>query len=243
MIYHRIMSAAVEDPPSGRRRTVDVYGVLRDGILRGEFAPGSALKPQTLATSMGVSLSVVRESLQQLMGEGLAERHPNRGFFVPPFSDARWQQIAEARQTIEPVVIRMSIERGDLEWETRVRAAHHRLERTAVHADPRSHRVSDEWSAAHYEFHRALLDGCGNPMLLDTFDRLWMVSQLARQWAGPRDPSRDFVAEHRELERAAIARDADAAAALLERHVALTAAALRDQDATGRREGAESRSR
>ncbi|WP_205314757.1 hypothetical protein [Nonomuraea lactucae] len=50
-----------------------------------------------------------------MVGECLADRLPNRGFAVPPFSDGRWQEIAETRWTIEPVVLRMSIERGDVD--------------------------------------------------------------------------------------------------------------------------------
>lgn len=80
--------------------------------------------PGCLAKEQGVSLAVVREALVRVVGEGLADRLPNRGFAVPAFSDRRWQEIAEARRTVEPVVLRMSIERGDIDWEARVRAAH-----------------------------------------------------------------------------------------------------------------------
>ena len=213
-------------------------------ILRGEFRPGTPLRPQELAASMGVSLSVVREALQRLIGEGLADRHPNRGFSVPAFSDLRWQQIAEARRILEPSMLRMAIARGDLEWETRIRAAHHRLDRTPLWTEKSgsSPTISDVRSTAHYKFHRTLLDGCANPVLLETFDRMWTVSELARRWSGQpstaRDPSQhprqeavlardaDAASEHRKLEEAVLARDADTAAAILDHHLALTAAAF-----------------
>lgn len=66
--------------------------------------------------------------------------------------------------------------------------------------------------------HRTLLEGSGNTLLLETFDRMW----LARRWSADRTPDRDYLAEHRALEEAALARDADAAAALLTRHLTLT---------------------
>ncbi len=62
----------------------------------------------------------------------------NESFAVPAFSDRRWQEIAEARRTIEPVVLRMSIERGDVDWEARVRAAHHRLARAPAYVPEES---------------------------------------------------------------------------------------------------------
>lgn len=120
--------------PAGKQMLSEqVYAGLRDAITRGDFAPGDALKPQDLARQQGVSLAVLREALVRLVGEGLADRLPNRGFAVPAFSDRRWQEITEARRTVEPVVLRMSVERGDVDWEARVRAARHRLARTPVH--------------------------------------------------------------------------------------------------------------
>ncbi|MDO0916642.1 GntR family transcriptional regulator [Streptomyces sp. DT2A-34] len=203
-----------------------VYARLRDAIRRGEYAPGAALKPQDLAKEQGVSLAVVREALVRVVGDGLADRLPNRGFAVPTFSDRRWQEIAEARRTIEPVVLRLSIERGDIDWEARVRAAHHRLARTPVYVPEEGEYFSSAWSEAHRVFHRTLLEGCGNPVLLETFDRMWTASELARRWSVHRTPGRDFVGEHRRLEEAALARDADSAAEVLVQHLTLTAAGL-----------------
>ncbi|MEU6479185.1 GntR family transcriptional regulator [Streptomyces sp. NPDC047017] len=218
---------AQPSPPSGKQMLSEqVYAQLRDAILRGDHAPGDALKPQVLAKEQGVSLAVVREALVRLVGEGFADRLPNRGFAVPAFSDHRWQQIAEARRTIEPVMLRMSIERGDVDWEARVRAAHHRLVRTPVHAPEEGEYYSSAWSEAHRLFHRTLLEGCGNPVLLETFDRMWTASELTRRWSAHRDPDRDGALEHRRLEEAALARDADTAAEVLALHLTQTADVL-----------------
>ncbi|MEV1078285.1 GntR family transcriptional regulator [Streptomyces sp. NPDC050211] len=203
-----------------------VYAYLRDAIMRGDFSPRDALKPQDLAKQQGVSLAVVREALVRLVGEGLADRLPNRGFAVPASSDRRWHEIAEARRTVEPVVLRMSIERGDLDWEARVRAAHHRLARTPPYLPEEGEYYTGVWAEAHRAFHRTLLEGCGNPVLLETCDRLWTVSELARRWSSHRNPDRDGLREHRRLEEAALARDADGAAEMLVQHLTLTAAGL-----------------
>jgi DNA-binding GntR family transcriptional regulator len=212
--------------PGKQMLSEQVYAHLRDAIMRGEHAPGAALKPQDLATQLGVSLAVVREALVRVVGDGIADRLPNRGFAVATYSDRRWQEIAEARQAVEPVVLRMSIERGDVEWEARVRAAHHRLTRTPAYVPEEGEYYSSAWSEAHRVFHRALLEGCGNAALLETTDRLWTAGELARRWSSHRNPERDGIEEHRRLEEAVLARDADTAAALLARHVATTAAVL-----------------
>ncbi|MER6815483.1 GntR family transcriptional regulator [Spirillospora sp. NPDC000708] len=227
------MSQTIHSSASSGKQMLSeqVHARLRDAIMHGEHAAGTALKPQDLAKRQGVSLAVVREALVRLVGEGLAERLPNRGFAVPAVSDRRWQEIAEARRTIEPVMLRMSIERGDVDWEARVRAAHHRLARTPTHVPQEGEYYSDAWAEAHRVFHRTLLEGCGNPVLLETFDRLWTASELARRLSALRAPDRDAVAEHRRLEETALARDADTAAEVLTRHLTLTAAGL-----TGRSE-------
>ena len=212
--------------PKRQMLSEQVHAHLRDAIMRGRYSPGEALKPQDLAEEHGVSLAVVREALVRLVGDGLADRLPNRGFAVPAFSDRRWQEVAEARRTVEPLVLRLSVERGDLDWEARVRATHHRLARTPAFADGEGPYYSGEWAEAHRIFHRTLLEGCGNQVLLDTFDRLWTASELARRWSAHRAPGRDHLAEHALLEETALARDAGAAAAALVRHLTLTAAGL-----------------
>ncbi|KIF68854.1 GntR family transcriptional regulator [Streptomyces sp. AcH 505] len=221
-------------PPAAQGKQMlseQVYVRLRDAIMRGDHAPGAALKPQDLAKEQGVSLAVVREALVRAVGDGLADRLPNRGFAVPAFSDRRWQEIAEARRTIEPVLLRMSVERGDVGWEARVRAAHHRLSRTPVYLPEEGEYYSGAWAEAHRVFHRTLLEGCDNPVLMDTFDRMWTASELARRWSAHRNPGRDGVAEHRRLEQAALAGDADTAVEVLVQHLTQTAAGLTDHAA------------
>jgi DNA-binding GntR family transcriptional regulator len=205
-----------------------LYTSLRADILHGQFAPEQALKPQELADAGRVSLAVARETLLRLVGEGLATRLPNRGFTVPAVDAQRWQQVAEARALTEPAMLRLSIERAGVDWEVRVRAAHHTLARTPF-GDP------DGWSEAHRCFHRALLDGCANPVLLEGFDRLWNASELARRWSGTLLPERASqesraIEEHAALEDAALSRDADRATDLLARHILHTARILNGAD-------------
>jgi DNA-binding GntR family transcriptional regulator len=207
--------------PRSRR----VYEALRGGILHGRYAPGEPLRPQQLADGFGVSLAVVREVLLQLVGEGLADRLLNRGFAVPRVDDDRWQSIAEARALIEPGALRLAVARGDLRWESDVRAAHHTLARTAMYDDAGVH-VTDDWAQAHRTFHRTLLAACANDVVLGTFDRLWDASELARRWSVTADPHRDVAAEHAALEQSVLDRDPDRSAEILTAHLGHTAAVL-----------------
>lgn len=58
------------------------------------------------------------------------------------------------------------------------RAAHHRLVRTPPYVPEEGEYYTGAWSEAHRAFHRTLLEGCGNPALLETFDRLWTAAAL-----------------------------------------------------------------
>ncbi|WP_200862792.1 GntR family transcriptional regulator [Amycolatopsis orientalis] len=214
-----------------------IYDRVRDAIMRGEVEPGQALKPQELAARYEVSLAVVREALVRLVGEGLAERLANRGFAVPTLADRRWQEIIEARRTVEPAMLRLSVARGDLEWETRVRAAGHRLARTPMYVPEEGSYYSAAWAEAHRLFHRTLLDGCGNAVLLESFDRMWTASELARRWTvhpAYRLPVEDVLAQHEGLERAVLSRDPEEAARLLTDHLTATAAVLTGAEKTGK---------
>jgi DNA-binding GntR family transcriptional regulator len=158
---------------------------------------------------------------------------------VPEAGGVRWSVIAEARVAVEPTMLRLSIGRGDLEWETRVRAAHHRLAGTPPYEHDDDPHFSDAWAAAHHEFHRALLEGCGNDVLMDVFEQLWTASELSRRWSAASNPARDYLTEHHRLEQLALSRQREAAAEALVAHLAVTAVlaeAIKPADRT-RRDG------
>ena len=63
-----------------------VYSAVRTAILGGQLRPGQRLKVSDLAAEHGVSLNVVRESLNRLTGEQLARAEPKIGFAVTNLS-------------------------------------------------------------------------------------------------------------------------------------------------------------
>lgn len=168
-------------------------------------------------------MGVVREALTRLQGEGLVNSEPQFGFSVVAVSADNLRHLTEARCAIEPLVLRNSIEHGDVAWESALLAAHHRLDRTPhLEADGPT-RLSDHWVAAHAQFHLALLAGCPNPVLLTTAITLRDSAELYRRLSIPEDATeRNIPAEHRAIMDAALAHDADTAADLLIKHVQRT---------------------
>jgi DNA-binding GntR family transcriptional regulator len=78
---------------------------MRNRILAGTYAPGSALRQDTLASEFGTSKIPVREALVQLQSEGLVDIFPNRGFQVRPLTAAELDEVFSLRLQIEPAAV------------------------------------------------------------------------------------------------------------------------------------------
>jgi len=205
----------------------DVYERLRAAILAGRFHAGEWLRPAEICAEYGVSASVVREALMRLAEQKLAVLSPNRGYHVLTFRDRDVRELVEFRVINETAAFRLSIERGDVEWEGEVLAAHHRL-KTAASGDGVG---SDAWFVAHAALHLALLDACGNDLLLETCRDSLAAGDLYLRWhrresgvePGKTVGGRAVDLEHAAMVDAALARDADRAAQLYRDHLQRTA--------------------
>lgn len=207
---------------------VKAYQELRLAILNRDLTPGERLKPAELATTMGVSLGVVREAMSLLAAKNLVEVHRNRAFHVTTLSMEDLANLTYARIVNEGAALRLAVERGGVTWESEVLAAHHRMASLPMFAPGSDAHINPEWAKAHIAFHRKLIDACGNPILLDICDRLSDAAELYRAWSGARgrEAGRDVAAEHRGLCDAVLAHDADRAVTLFEEHVTRTQSLL-----------------
>lgn len=59
---------------------------LRDQVMSGALRPGQFIRPEAVATSLGVSVTPVREALLLLRGEDVVRLLPRRGFVVAPLT-------------------------------------------------------------------------------------------------------------------------------------------------------------
>lgn len=202
-------------------RSVHVHGEVRRDILGGVLRPGSRLSPLTLAERYGVSLGVVREALTRLGEQGLVLSQPQLGFQVLPLSRADLLDLTSVRLDLEPLALRRSVEQGDVEWRSRLIAAHHVLERTPSHDVDGA--FNEEWPVAHRAFHLQLLAGCGSRRLVEIASTLRDAAEVYRRWSTPLGSEpRDVAGEHRAILEAVEAGDPDLAAERLARHIAHT---------------------
>lgn len=212
-------------PPVERKaktRALDVYNALRDNILAGRLRPGEKLGSAALAQEFGVSLSVVREALTRLAEQGLVVSQPQHGFQVTPISRDDLLDLTAVRLDIEPLALRKSVERGDIEWRSQLVGAHYLLEHTQQF-ETGSTVMTEQWARAHKEFHDQLLSACGSSRLLQIAESLRDAADLYRRWSSPIGAApRDVAGEHRAIFDAVQRGDADVAVLRLSEHIAHT---------------------
>jgi DNA-binding GntR family transcriptional regulator len=213
--------AVPDDEPRASTISETVYGRIRADIMSGALAPGMKLKLDALHERYDVSVNTLRETLSRLAADGFVEAEGQRGFNVVAVSLADLVDITEMRRMLECEAARLSLQHADLEWESRLVAAYHKLStiEERVEADPDAHAAPLE--RYNREFHAALISGCRSRWLLHFHGMMYDQSLRYRMLAFrvkdfPREQSRR---EHREILDAALARDAEKLVSVLGAHI------------------------
>jgi DNA-binding GntR family transcriptional regulator len=222
-----VLALAPEEAPPGSQ-IEGAYRRLRDDIISGTLAPSQRLRIEHLRQSSGFGASALREALSRLVSDGLVECEAQRGYWVSPVSRAELDDITATRKVIEVEALRQSIESGSLEWEGRVVAACHSLERVETSMVEATREVIMGWERANRAFHMALISGCPSRRLLRFTELLYDQSQRYRHRTVLRRsiPRRGLSSEHTEIVEAGLERDAERACALLANHIENTARAV-----------------
>ena len=193
--------------------------MLRSLILSGELRPGTRMRTAELQERFGVSLGTVREAVSQLVSEGWVVAEAHRGFTVSPISVADLEDLTKVRIEIESLCLTWAIQRGDLEWESRIMAARHRLSNTFRAAGGH---VTSDWTSAHDEYHHSLVSACGSPRLLQIRLQLYEKSERYRKLELSLPRNRNPEDEHAKIVDAVLARDVPRATRLMTAHISFT---------------------
>ncbi|MBD1547580.1 GntR family transcriptional regulator [Labrenzia aggregata] len=194
------------------------YRQIRSDIIFGKLAPGQKLRLEKLKDAYGASVSTLREILNRLASEALVVAEGQRGFQVAPVSAANLMEIADLRLLLETHALEQSFASGDMDWEGRVVAAHHRLKALEARMRDDDHSEIRSWKRYDWEFHQVLISACGSELLMeshaDIFDKYLRYQLVALSYRG------DISAqEHRLLLEHALERDAAKASEVLVRHI------------------------
>jgi DNA-binding GntR family transcriptional regulator len=201
--------------PDGMRvtsRADTAYHLVRDRVVTLALPPGSALSEPELMAELGLGRTPVREALRRLADDGLITILPRRGMVVAPVEAGDLADISEVRQDLEALAARCAAERATAADRARAEALLDELRqvpgsaRALIRLDQRVHRWM--YAAAH------------NPFLAGTLDH-YLVLSLRLWFLGLDRVTRldEAVREHRDLIRAVLTGDGDAAATVARGHV------------------------
>jgi len=203
---------------------------LREAIIDGRLAPGSLHSVQSLASSLGVSRTPVREALIDLEGRGMVEFERNRGVRILQTSIHDLEEILSLRILLEVPAA--------------YRAAEQATEETAealsdeLQAMRRAARERDEVTMMAHDrrFHEIINEASGNSRLAAYVDSLRdLILTRGVSTVGRSRDLPSIVKEHEAIITAIEANDPEASAAAMKSHLVNTSSLLlrQEDDAAG----------
>jgi DNA-binding GntR family transcriptional regulator len=210
-----LMTSGTTAPASQIEVVDEVASVLRERIVTGRYAPGTALGQERVAAELGIGRTPTREALRILEQEGLVHVDGRRGARVVTADRRRLVQAYEARGVMDGLAARLAAQRPDrhgwLPYLDRLLAAEQRLV-----AEPAS-RARRQAGA---DFHAAITHLSGNRFLVSQLSLIDLTIQvLAPDELLDETAARRAVREHRAIRDAIERGDGPQAEALARDHV------------------------
>lgn len=206
--------ASETGPSEATGASEQLFTRIRDRILSGDYAPGSALAQDALAAEFSVSRIPVREALVRLRAEGLIEMDPQRGFRVRPLLASEVDEVFRLRMALEPVAVgegaRLAKAKDHIEAREALRALSAALAASAL----------NDIGNLNSAFHLALILPHRQPMTAEILNRLHTQSQrYVRMHLLPVGRVRRATSEHNALYEAWATGDSREASLLTAQHI------------------------
>lgn len=187
------------------------YEELRSRILNGRFEPGSTLNQEVLASSLGLSITPLREAIRRLDAEGLVTAKAHRTVTISPLTHKEVDEVYVVRLQLDPFAAALAAHTASADDLQRIS----QLAQVPSSHDPRAA------LAANRAFHRAVYNATHNTVLVKILDQLWNMSDRYRLILLSDYPAEEAAAqEHRIIAEALAARDADQVERLVKAHIA-----------------------
>lgn len=190
-----------------------VYEQLKAMTVAYGFRPGERINEGRIAGRLGVSRTPLREALNRLKTEGFLRFTPGKGFFCRELDPHEIFQLYELRKALEIAAVPLAVARAR---DDEIAALAAFLDATGPESGDRT---TAELTDLDETFHHRLMALARNDEMLRVIDNVNARIRFVR-WidmgAGGRPATQ---AEHRAVVAALAARDAPAAAAVLEGHI------------------------
>jgi DNA-binding GntR family transcriptional regulator len=190
---------------------------LRSCISDLTFKPGDRLIERELCEMLGVSRTLVREALSQLVAEGLVQIIPHKGPIVSVMTGDEARGLYEVRAVLEALAGRQFTERATDDQRVALKQT---LSELASMRDMQGQEGTMLFLKQKAKFYDVILEGAGNPVLTEMLrlvhTRVMMLRATTLSQEGRLLQSYDEISE---IVDAVMRNDADAAAAACKRHV------------------------
>ncbi|MBY6141481.1 GntR family transcriptional regulator [Leisingera daeponensis] len=187
---------------------------MREAIISGQFAPGERLVERPLCDQLGVSRTVVRETIRYLEAEGLVEILPGKGPIVAQLTWADARQIYDIRQMLETAAATACAQNITPQLAEQLKAALLELQE-AVGAG-----VPTPMLRATTEFYRIIFDGAGHNVAWEIAQRLnGRISRLRAVTLSTAERQKPGPAHMQDICEAIVSGDAKAARTAIDRHL------------------------
>ena len=209
-------------PPIARARgrlADEVYDTLLGQLMSLRIVPDSRVTIDALARELGVSQTPIRDALNRMEADGLVVRIPHAGYRIPPqITRDRFEDMLEVRLLLEPAAARRAAERASTE---QVEGLRRMLDEMAELVGGDGHLAYGAFGLRDAAFHDLVAQSAGNRVVREALARLHTHVHLFRLLY---DTQVTYLAmgEHDEVLAAVAARDPDAAAYAMRRHILLS---------------------
>jgi len=191
---------------------------LREAIIMGELTPGTPLRLEDLARTLGMSISPIREAVRQLEALGLAEHVPHHGAKVMGLDVEELRELFSIRLALEGMALRRAAE---LFEPSDAESARGHLD---AYDDARRRGDIRQAVRSHGAFHFALYEAARSAWLLRLIRPAWDSCERYRPVLLAKGAVQDqHEALDGELLAACEAHDGDRAAQALHDHLELAA--------------------
>lgn len=186
---------------------------LRDMIVEGALEAGARLNEISLADTLGVSRTPIREALKLLANEGLVDLLPGRGARVSRPTAKGVLELFEVISGLERLAAELAALRMTARDMERLKKMHDRM---AAHFESGERR---EYFALNHQIHMSIVAGAKNETLASIHAGLMVRARWGRYTAlASAERWAEAMAEHDELMMALMARDARRAGEILFQH-------------------------
>jgi DNA-binding GntR family transcriptional regulator len=200
------------------RSLVDVLAErIEAAIISGDLQPGSKIREQTLAASLGVSRGPLREAIRRLEGRKLLQRTPNIGVRVAAMSPSDLYEVLQLREVLEGLACSLAATNmTDEELEALSELLDQHQQQRSVQEGTGYYQESKD-----FDFHFRIVKGSRNVRLIQMLcEDLYYLLRVYRYKSSTKPGrAKQALKEHKDIVAALMRRDPEDAERKMRLHI------------------------